>query len=49
MAETGLWAPRFKGPAGQAPELRVIREAVRREHKLPVPATRTVRTLRQSE
>lgn len=39
MAETGLWAPRFKGPAGQAPELRVIREAVRREHKLRIRYT----------
>jgi predicted DNA-binding transcriptional regulator YafY len=39
MAETGLWAPRFKGPVGQPPDLRVIREAVRREHKLRIRYT----------
>lgn len=36
IAETGLWAPRFQNPAEQPAGLRIIREAVRREHKLAI-------------
>jgi predicted DNA-binding transcriptional regulator YafY len=43
VAETGLWAPRSRrsadvppGPAEQSSGLRVIREAIRRERKLPI-------------
>jgi predicted DNA-binding transcriptional regulator YafY len=39
MAETGLWAPRFKGPAQQGSGLGVIREAIRRERKLKIKYT----------
>jgi predicted DNA-binding transcriptional regulator YafY len=34
MADTGLWAPRFKGTAQRAQGLGVIRAAIRRECKL---------------
>jgi predicted DNA-binding transcriptional regulator YafY len=36
IAETGLWAPRYQNPAEQPAGLRIIREAVRREHKLAI-------------
>jgi predicted DNA-binding transcriptional regulator YafY len=36
IAETGLFAPRFARPAEQGAGLRVIREAIRREHKLEI-------------
>lgn len=36
MAETGLWAPRLKEAAQPAPDMRLIREAIRREHKLEI-------------
>lgn len=36
IAETGLWAPRLARPAEQGVGLRVIREAIRREHKLKI-------------
>ena len=36
IAETGLWAPRFQNPAEQPSGLRIIREALRREHKLAI-------------
>jgi predicted DNA-binding transcriptional regulator YafY len=36
MADTGLWAPRFQTPAEHPSGLRVIREALRLEHKLAI-------------
>ena len=36
IAEIGLWAPRFGKLAGQAASLSIIREAIRREHKLKI-------------
>src|SRR6185312_14469299 len=36
IAETGLFAPRFGRPAQGSGGLRVIREAIRREHKLKI-------------
>jgi len=36
IAETGLFAPRFGRPAEQGAGLRIIREAIRREHKLKI-------------
>lgn len=36
IAETGLFAPRFSQPAGQGTGLALIREAIRREHKLKI-------------
>jgi predicted DNA-binding transcriptional regulator YafY len=36
IADTGLWAPRFPTPAEHPDGLRIIREAVRLEHKLAI-------------
>jgi len=36
IADTGLWAPRFRGPAEQPTGLKSIREAMRREYKLAI-------------
>ncbi len=36
IAEVGLWAPRFGRPAEQTDGLSIIREAIRREHKLKI-------------
>jgi len=36
IAETGLWAPRLRRPAEQGAGLRIVREAIRREHKLRI-------------
>jgi predicted DNA-binding transcriptional regulator YafY len=36
IAETGLWAPRFRAPAEHPTGLKSIREALRREHKLAI-------------
>lgn len=36
IAETGLFAPRFGQPAVQGAGLRLIRESIRREHKLRI-------------
>ena len=39
MADTGLWAPRFKEPAQRVQGLSVIRAAIRRERKLGIRYT----------
>lgn len=39
ITEIGLWAPRFGEPAKQTTGLRVIREAIRREHKIRIRYT----------
>jgi predicted DNA-binding transcriptional regulator YafY len=36
IADTGLWAPRFRQAAEQPVGLRTLREAMRREHKLTI-------------
>ena len=36
IAEIGLWAPRFGKPAEQTADVRTLREAIRREHKLKI-------------
>jgi predicted DNA-binding transcriptional regulator YafY len=36
MADTGLWAPQFRKAAEQPAGLRILREAMRREHKLTI-------------
>ncbi|MBS0419642.1 MAG: YafY family transcriptional regulator [Proteobacteria bacterium] len=36
IAETGLWAPMFRGARTVAPPLQPIREAIRREHKVRI-------------
>jgi predicted DNA-binding transcriptional regulator YafY len=36
IADTGLWAPQFRRTAERAAGLRILREAMRREHKLGI-------------
>ncbi len=36
IAEIGLWVPRFGKPAKQTADLRILREAIRREYKLKI-------------